>query len=78
MVCALTLADADIGYGQMTVLRGVGITVRPGECLGVLGPNGAGKTTLLSCMAGVLGPRERVRHGCRCGRVTRRPHQGRA
>ncbi|RSD11716.1 ABC transporter ATP-binding protein [Amycolatopsis eburnea] len=55
-VRALAIEDADIGYGQMTVLRGVGFTIGAGECVGVLGPNGVGKTTLLSCLAGVRGP----------------------
>jgi ABC-type branched-subunit amino acid transport system ATPase component len=55
-VRAVTLDGADIGYGQMTVLRRVCFTIGAGECVGVLGPNGVGKTTLLSCLAGVLGP----------------------
>jgi ABC-type polysaccharide/polyol phosphate transport system ATPase subunit len=35
-------------------LRGVEITVRSGECVGIVGRNGAGKTTLLRVMAGLL------------------------
>ncbi len=37
-------------------LRDVGLTVAPGQCLGVVGGNGSGKTTLLQVIAGVLQP----------------------
>ncbi|MFD7050075.1 ABC transporter ATP-binding protein [Streptomyces mirabilis] len=39
------------------VLRGVDLTVRPGERLAVVGPSGAGKTTLSRLLAGVDAPR---------------------
>ncbi|MEV7287659.1 ABC transporter ATP-binding protein [Streptomyces sp. NPDC093252] len=38
------------------VLRGVDLTVRPGERLAVVGPSGAGKTTLSRLLAGVEAP----------------------
>ena len=37
-------------------LRGVNLTVRPGEIHGLLGLNGAGKTTTLKCLVGLLKP----------------------
>ncbi|MFF4276958.1 ABC transporter ATP-binding protein [Streptomyces sp. NPDC001536] len=40
------------------VLRGVDLTVRPGERLAVVGPSGAGKTTLSRLIAGVDAPGE--------------------
>jgi len=48
----LTLRDARFGYGGLTVLEAVTLTIERGEFVALLGPNGAGKTTLLR---GVLG-----------------------
>jgi iron complex transport system ATP-binding protein len=42
--------------GQRPILKGVDITVQPGEMLGLIGPNGAGKSTLLRLLAGVMTP----------------------
>ncbi|RKN05658.1 ABC transporter ATP-binding protein [Streptomyces radicis] len=42
--------------GGDDVLRGVDLTVRPGERLAVVGPSGAGKTTLSRLLAGVEAP----------------------
>ncbi|MFE0100544.1 ABC transporter ATP-binding protein [Streptomyces sp. NPDC059009] len=42
------------GHGD--VLRGVDLTVRPGERLAVVGPSGAGKTTLSRLLAGIDAP----------------------
>jgi ribose transport system ATP-binding protein len=37
----------------VTVLRGVGLTLRPGEVHGLVGENGAGKSTFMKILAGV-------------------------
>ncbi|MEO5657551.1 MAG: LPS export ABC transporter ATP-binding protein [Nitrospiria bacterium] len=38
------------------VVKGVSLTIRPGEVVGLLGPNGAGKTTIFSMIVGSLLP----------------------
>ncbi len=43
-------------FGRVRILRGVDLSLRPGEALAVVGPNGAGKTTLLRLLAGLMKP----------------------
>lgn len=50
------VTDLACRRGQITVLRGVSLTVAPGEALVLRGPNGAGKTTLLRTLAGLTPP----------------------
>jgi energy-coupling factor transport system ATP-binding protein len=38
------------------VLRGVSLTARRGELIGIIGANGSGKTTFLGCLAGLNRP----------------------
>ncbi|HDP94881.1 MAG TPA: ABC transporter ATP-binding protein [Candidatus Aminicenantes bacterium] len=44
------------GTRRIPVLRGIDLTVAPGEIYGFLGPNGAGKTTTIKCILGLLRP----------------------
>lgn len=41
---------------RLEVLRGLNLSVSPGECVAVIGRNGAGKSTLLSLLARVYKP----------------------
>jgi ABC-2 type transport system ATP-binding protein len=50
----LSIHELQKSYGSTSVLRGVSLTVNPGETVGLVGPNGAGKTTLLKCVVGVV------------------------
>ena len=47
-------------YGQgdtaVDALKGVDMTVAPGEVIGLIGPSGSGKSTLLKCLGAVIEP----------------------
>jgi branched-chain amino acid transport system ATP-binding protein len=53
----LDVRDLVVGYGPVTALAGIDVSVRAGEIVCVIGPNGAGKTTLMKTIAGLLRPR---------------------
>jgi lipopolysaccharide transport system ATP-binding protein len=52
-----TLRSAELS-GVQWVIRGIDVSLSPGQSLGVIGDNGAGKTTLLKLLAGALLPTE--------------------
>jgi ATP-binding cassette subfamily F protein 3 len=52
----LRIDDASVGYGRVTVLSGVRLSLTPGDRIGLLGANGAGKSTLIKLIAGMLKP----------------------
>lgn len=43
-------------YEEFWALRGVSLTLEPGDTIGLIGENGSGKSTLLKCIAGILKP----------------------
>ena len=55
---AAELSGVTHRYGSHTALRGLSLTLRPGEVVALLGPNGAGKTTAVKLLLGLLQPSE--------------------
>jgi branched-chain amino acid transport system ATP-binding protein len=53
----LTVENLDAGYGRVTVLHDVSVSVAPAEIVALIGPNGAGKSTLLRATTGIIKPR---------------------
>ena len=52
----LSLESLDAGYNNISVVRGLTLSVNPGEVVALLGPNGAGKTTTLITVSGLQAP----------------------
>ncbi|WP_294140643.1 ABC transporter ATP-binding protein [uncultured Sanguibacteroides sp.] len=52
----LELKGINAGYEGHAVLKGVNLTIRKNDFIGIIGPNGGGKTTLLKVILGLIKP----------------------
>jgi len=57
----LALENQSAGYDGREIIRGVNLTIAPGDRIALLGRNGAGKSTLMKLLAGELPPMAGVR-----------------
>lgn len=54
----LQVSNLHTYYGSICALRGVSVSVQPGQIVTLIGANGAGKTTLLRTISGLISPAE--------------------
>lgn len=60
MATVIEINDITKSYGQLTVLKGINLSIEKGQITSIIGPSGAGKTTLLQ----IMGTLDRPDSGC--------------
>ena len=63
------IENLNLSFGDTHVLKGIDLSIEPGEFFAFLGPSGSGKSTLLRAIAG-FGPTPKGRILIGGGRIT--------
>lgn len=71
----LVAEDIAKSYGGVAALKGISLSVRPGEVHGLVGANGAGKSTLIRVLAGLVQPDRGLIKVDNAGVVISSPHR---
>jgi branched-chain amino acid transport system ATP-binding protein len=58
----LRVDNLTVFYGSIQALRGISLSVEPGEVVTLIGANGAGKSTTLRTISGLLQPKQGTIH----------------
>ena len=59
----LTVENLEVHYGAISAVKGISLTVAPGEIVAIIGANGAGKSSTLRAIAGAVPHTGRVSIG---------------
>lgn len=51
----LEIVNLEVKYGAIAALKGISLSVKPGQIVTMIGANGAGKSTLLRAISGLIG-----------------------
>ncbi|MEV5503128.1 ABC transporter ATP-binding protein [Nonomuraea fuscirosea] len=57
----VAVEDLRVGFGAAEVVRGVSLSIAPGECVAIVGESGSGKSVTARSLLGLAGPGSRVR-----------------
>ena len=52
MTALLEIRDLHASVGDKPILKGISLTINPGEVHAIMGPNGSGKSTMSYVLAG--------------------------